>query len=160
MKRNYTECEDNNKRAGQSPRKCDLYDEMKAIFTDSDVIQPRVLYSSRQGTKRRALDEIDVNTQDIDDDNHEENAAADNVGDNEKTNNEGGNKKRVRKGRSPYESYNQTLTKFMEKKNEENGRLLSYMKDMKEVQQQKTLMFGQVINLLQRLVDKNYKSRD
>ena len=72
MNRNYTECEDNNKRTGQSPRKCDFYDEMKATFTDSDVIQPHVLCSSRRGTKRRALDEIDVNTQDIEDHNHEE----------------------------------------------------------------------------------------
>ena len=43
----------------------------------------------------------------------------------------------------------------MEKKNDGNNQLSSYMKDMKEVQQQKTAMFGQLINLFQRLVDKN-----
>ena len=38
-----------------------FYDEMKAFFTDSDVIQPDGLCSSRRRTQHKALDELDVN---------------------------------------------------------------------------------------------------
>ena len=152
LKRSFTECEDNNKSTGRAPKKCDFYEELKTIFMTSDVVQPRVLCSSRPGIKCKMLQpEDNVNPIEADDDNE--------VADQDKTQNEktdsAEDRKRVRKGRSAYESYNQSLQKFMVQRNAENARFVEFMNDMKEQQQQKTAMFGQLINIFQNLADKN-----
>ena len=117
-----------------------------------NVVEPRVLCSSRCGIKRKMLQPQDnINPIEADDDNE--------VADQDKTQNEKTDspedRKRVGKGRGAYESYNHSLQTFMAQRNAENAQFVEFMKDMKEQQQQKTAMLGQLINIFQKLADKN-----